>query len=213
MASYTPTELSYLLAGRDSASATFAREALGLTELNEGDEGVAAGAQALVSAGRAHIENGQMVLSEEAMFIGYTLGTATDWLRVSIQTGKPEEGIASVAMAFVGTEPGEPAVAVQVLPLGLVQFGILEPTTTIADGTVRLVEGYLGAYETIAIAIQRDHDGAASSFGLARGHGKPLRVLHRRDVPGHSDFADDAGETVDVAGAITQVRALVGTEG
>lgn len=211
MASYTPAELSYLLAGRDTASAGFAREALGLVELAEGDEGVTAGAQALVSSGRAHIVNGEMKLSEEAMFIGYTLGTATDWLRVSIQTEKPEEGIASVAMAFVGSEPGEPAVAAQVLPLGLVQFGIVEPTTTIAEGAVRLIEGYLGAYDTLAVALQRDHDGVESSIGFARGQGKPLRVLHRREVPGHTDLADEAGENAEVPAVIAQVRALVGT--
>lgn len=212
MASYTPAELSYLLAGRDSASAGFAREALGLVELNEGDEGVATGVQTLVSAGRAHVENGEVKISEEAMFIGYTLGTATDWLRVSIQTEKPEEGIASVAMAFVGSEPGAPALAVQVLPLGLVQFGIVEPTMTIAAGAVQLVEGYLGAYDTLAVAIQRDENGTESSLGFARGQGKPLRVLHRREVPEHADYADEAGENVDVAAVITQVRALVGAQ-
>lgn len=211
MSRYTPAELSYLLAGRESESAGFAREALSLAELHEGDAGVATGAQALVANGRAHVESGSVVLGDEAKIIGYVLGTARDWLRLSLQTENSDEGVGTVAMAFVAGAPGEPAVAARVLPLGIVEFGVVDPERTIADAAIALVEGYLGTYDTLAVAVQRDTGGVESSFGFARGQGEPLRVLHRRAVPGLDDLSGGEGEPVDTGVVVGQLRALVGT--
>ncbi len=210
MASYTPTELSYLLAGRDDDRAAFARLALGLAELHEGDVAVAEGAQALVSRGRATIDDGEVVVGDEAKFIGYTLGTATDWLRISIQTEKDDEGIISTALAFIGSTRGGPAIAAQVLPLGNIEIGIVEPSATIAEGARRVVAGYLGAYGTIAVALQRDAGSERGALGFARSAADGVRILHRSSVPGWADIAHPEIEPADVDAALAQFDALAG---
>lgn len=208
MASYTSTELSYLLAGRDGERADFARAALGLTELQEGDAAVAAGAQALVSRGRASIENGVVAIGDEAKFIGYTLGTATDWLRISMQTEKDDEGIIAVAMAFVGSRRGEPAIAMQILPLGNIEIGIVEPTATISEAAHAVVAGYLRAYDTVAVALQRDAPEVRGTLGFARSSADGLRLLHRTTVPGFRDLAHPDVEPADLDTVLLQFDAL-----
>jgi hypothetical protein len=85
VSSYTPTELSYLLAGRDNVEARRARSVLGLAEMQEGDPELLLAVQSLASRGLVSVTEHVVEISGPAKVLGYVLGTATDWTRLIVQ--------------------------------------------------------------------------------------------------------------------------------
>lgn len=207
---YSPSELSYLLAGRDESPAEFARETLGLTRLAEGDAGVLTGAQSLVASGRAAVVGDTIEIGDEARLIGFLLGTSPRWVRVSIQTDAPDEGVSSVAMAFAGSERESPSLAIRVLPLGNLEIAILDPAASVVSAAEALVRGYLGRYEIVTVAVQHRTESFSGELGASRPVDEDLRIVYRQRVPGHDRLAHPEVEAVTEEEFFTQLEALFG---
>jgi hypothetical protein len=209
ISTYSPGELSYLLAGRTTAPADFARKSLGLEQLDEDDVGVLTGAQNLVANGKAAVEAGLVQIGEEAKVVGYLLGTATDWIKVSIQTEHADEGVTSIAMAFASSEPDGPALVMRILPLSNIEIAVLGPEASTAVAAEALVRGYLERYEIVTVAVQREAGDFAGEVGAARTADTPLRVIRRIRVEGLDDVRHPQWEEASNADFLTQLATLL----
>lgn len=209
---YSPVELSYLLAGRTSSSAHAARETLALQTLAEGDVGVLQGAQSLVAQGRAEVTGDTIVIGEEARLVGFLLGTASRWIRVSLQMENEEEGVTTVAMAFADRDDSSPSLAVRVLPLGNVEVAILAPAASIEEATESLVKGYLDAYVIVTAAVEQRRGASSGEIGATRRSDDDLAIVYRKNVPDHEDRVHPQRDAATTTEFLDQVRSLIASK-
>lgn len=149
---YTPKELSYLLAGRDNIEAVRAREVLGLEVVTEGSPVILDAVQSLRTRGLVTVDDeGDVDLEQSTKVLGFVLGTATDWTRLGVEAA----GRVEVLVVLKSPEVGN------ALILRLDQFGNYQAVATSpgvhgSEIVGTMVTGYLSQGGRVSVSVRRD---------------------------------------------------------
>jgi hypothetical protein len=193
VSSYTPTELSYLLAGRDNVEARRARSVLGLAEMQEGDPKLLVAVQSLASRGLVSVVENKVEISGPAKVLGYVLGTATDWTRLIVQAD------ARVDAVVVITSPEVPgSLALRATSIGNYEAVATQPGVHPSQITGAMVTGYLDNFDDVLVSVHRDTSELSGVLIMEHTRGSDdWSITLRTSVPGAEDVPDGTTETVD----------------
>jgi hypothetical protein len=191
VSSYTPTELSYLLAGRDNVEARRARSVLGLAEMQEGDPELLVAVQSLASRGLVSVVENKVEISGPAKVLGYVLGTATDWTRLIVQAD------ARVDAVVVITSPEVPgSLALRATSIGNYEAVATQPG--VHPSQITGVTGYLDNFDDVLVSVHRDTSELSGVLIMEHTRGSDdWSITLRTSVPGAEDVPDGTTETVD----------------
>jgi hypothetical protein len=118
---FTRFELAYLLAGRDDTSSLISREVFGIPDVGDAGASARAGAASLVARGLIEERQGSVLPRNEAGLVGFSLGTAQEWISLVLRVPEGEDlvvfvqgigvafmvrGAPAATLDFVPTEPG-----------------------------------------------------------------------------------------------------------
>jgi hypothetical protein len=191
---YTPAELSYLLAGFDSAEARHGRNMLGLAQLHEGDPGILRAVQSLANRGLVTVDaSGDPVdIAFSAKLLGYALGTGTDWTRLMAQVDGRLESVVVVE------SPGTPGVVIlRTTPAGNFEALATNPNVGISDVVGALVRSYPTSTKDVIVSVTRDAPGLSGALIAEHVRGTDdWTVGLRATVPGADDIAPGVTEIV-----------------
>lgn len=193
VSSYTPTELSYLLAGRDNVEARRARSVLGLAEMHEGDPELLLAVQSLASRGLVRVEENTVEISNPAKVLGYVLGTATDWTRLIVQADARVDAVVVIVSPEV---PG--ALILRATSLGNYEAVATQPGVHPSQITGSMVSGYLANFDEVLVSVHRDTPDLSGVLVMEHTRGSDdWSVTLRTAVPGTDDVVDGTTEVVD----------------
>ena len=191
--SYTPTELSYLLAGRDNVEARRARSVLGLAEMNEGDPELLLAVQSLASRGLVRVKGNAVEISTPAKVLGFVLGTGTDWTRLIVQV---DGGVEAIVVISSPDAPG--ALALRATSLGNYEAVATQPGVHPSQITGSIVSGYIANFDQVLISVHRDTTTLSAALVVEHTRGSDdWSVTLRTAVPETDDVADGTTEVVD----------------
>jgi len=193
VSSYTPTELSYLLAGRDNVEARRARSVLGLAEMHEGDPELLLAVQSLASRGLVRVEENVVEISNPAKMLGYVLGTGTDWTRLIVQADARVDAVVVIVSPEV---PG--ALILRATSLGNYEAVATQPGVHPSQITGSMVSGYLANFDEVLVSVHRDTPDLSGVLVMEHTRGSDdWSVTLRTAVPGTDDVVDGTTEVVD----------------
>jgi hypothetical protein len=193
VSSYTPTELSYLLAGRDNVEARRARSVLGLSEMHEGDPELLLAVQSLASRGLVRVEENIVEIANPAKVLGFVLGTGTDWTRLIVQADGRVDAVVVIASPDV---PG--ALALRATSLGNYEAVATQPGVHPSQITGAMVTGYLDNFDQVLVSVHRDTTELSGVLIMEHTRGsEDWSITLRTSVPGAEDVADGTTEIVD----------------
>jgi len=207
--SYTPAELSYLLAGRQTPEAARARQVLGLAEIFEGDPSILPSVQSLRARGLVTIggeDDDTVELAQSTQAMGYVLGTANDWTRLAVATPDRVEAL------VVASAPGVPsALVLRADRVGNYQAVATKPETHPSQIVGMVVSGYLAQVDQVTVSIHRDKgDDARVLVAEASVSADQFTVTRRSGLTGADDVADGETVVVDKATYLSNLETLLG---
>ncbi|MET0990200.1 MAG: hypothetical protein ABWY54_06105 [Glaciihabitans sp.] len=182
---YTPAELSYLLAGRDNAEAVRARSILGLEEFTEGDPRILPAVQSLSSKGLVTAIDDDVAISETAQALGYLIGNANDWTRIALLADGRVEAL--VVLSAPGVDGG--------LILRADRMGNYEAVATLpgvhpTQVTGSIISGYLSQWAEVTVSLHRDLDERATALVMEHVASGDFVITKRTGLAG-PDVTDD----------------------
>lgn len=167
---FTRYELAYLLAGRDDVSARTSRDVFGIPVVEQGDPALQAGVSSLVARGLIDLEQDSVLPRNEAGLVGFALGTATQWIALTVRVpegldlvvfveaqglGMMVRGAPELTLDFVPFQPGATAQSVARDSIARLL------SRTDADLMIR-VQGLSGAQKALFVRVRPE--------GLGIGH-------------------------------------------
>lgn len=149
---YTPKELSYLLAGRENVEALRAREIFGLELVTEGSPVLLEAVQSLRTRGLVTVDdNGDVDLEQSTKVLGFVLGTATDWIRLAVEAAGRVEALVVLKSPEVGN-----ALIMRLDQFGNYQAVATKPGVHGSEIVGTMITGYLAQGGKVSVSVRRD---------------------------------------------------------
>lgn len=191
---FTPTELSWILAGRDTKSAQYTREIFNLADLKEGDPKVLDAVQSLIARGMAEVEGDEVKPSDAIALLGFTLSNADYWAQLTLKVEDDDPEI----LFTVGNEGLRSVFFIRMAALGVVEVSVSNPDThpSIAFGT--LLETYAEAEPDVTIGLSRGFKEPQSRLFMAQRVGDEWQMLRREGITASKDVAKGESLAVDL---------------
>ncbi len=206
---YTPAELSWLLAGRDNPEAERARQILGLTVVAEGDELIRTAVQSLRARNLVSVdENGDVDIEQATKVIGFVLGTGTDWTRLGIEDNGRVE-----VLVIVSSPEVESALILRLDEFGNYLAAATNPGVHASQITGTMVAGYLTQGPKVAVSVRRDTSARSSALVVqADTSTDAFTVVVRSGIEGTADIVEPATDVVDRATFLAQLETQLADE-
>lgn len=205
---YTPTELSYLLAGRQNPEAARARSVLGLAEVFEGDPSILASVQSLQARGLVTIggeDNETVELAESTQLLGYVLGAGDDWTRLLVALDDRVEVLVVVSVPEFPT-----TLVLRADRIGNFTAVAVNPGTHPSQVVGMVVSGYLAQVPKATFSIFRDKgDQSRVLVAEALISEDQFTVVRRSGLAGESDVAGGQTAVVDKAAYLANLELLL----